>query len=1077
MTKFDELCAKLKEIFELDKPELDFGIYRIIHTRAKEINAFLETRLAQKVKAALAGNSAAEKAVLEKELNDAIAQAKALGADPNVLPKVQELKAKIAAIGVDEDAEASVYSHLLDFFSRYYDAGDFVSKRRYKDGVYAIPYAGEEVKLHWANADQYYIKSGENFQNYSFKLDDGARVSFKLVTAETAKDNIKDNDAVRCFVLWNPDEAANVEDEERAASLPKTILEDVNGELVVYFQYLKFKKGTKQADLIKDAQEKIAIALGQQKLLIKYNVLALAPTEKEKKRTVLGKHLQQYVAKNTSDYFIHKDLRGFLTRELDFYIKNEMMHLDDVMSAESFKVIEQNLRKIQAVRTIATELITFMAQLEDFQKKLWLKKKFVTQCDYCITMDRVPDELRAEVLANEQQRAEWARLGLPTGEIVSRGDAEMQRVQGELGLDRINKIDRIGGGENPENPVNPVGKIVDARMVDTKFFSDAFKEKLLRSIPNLDEQCDGLLIHADNFQALRLLEIRYSSMVNCIYTDPPYNTNASEILYKNGYKHSCWISLMSERTLVASGLLAHDGVAQFAIDDLEISRLEGLLNEIFGEENKISNIAIYTNPKGRDQGFIAQAHDYAIVYAKDKRVAKTYSFKLSAEEVQRKFSKSGASGEAMRELPLKRTGSEKYRTDRPPMYFPFVVDNETGELNVVLQDEYDKIYDSSSNSFDDEYVNTLKEKYAIEGKSIVLPLSESGEFLRWRWGYRSCVEGVNTGVLVARKVKGGGYAVYQRDVADENVKPKSFWFGERYDASSKGTNILNAIIPANPFNYPKSLYTVVDNLTIGMSGDGFVLDYFAGSGTTAHATIALNREDGGHRKYILIEMGDHFDTVLKPRIEKVVYSPDWKDGKPTAANKGISHCFKYMTLESYEDALNNIELEDKSAGLLEGMKDEYLLTYMLDLESRGSLIKTDDFRHPFDYTLKIAVDSSGASEKRKVDLVETFNYLIGLKVDQYVRAEEKGYAYVDGHNPKGEHVLVFWRDTEKIPNAELNKELEKLGVNPANKEFDLVYVNGDHGVANVTLDGKDEVKVLKIKQLENEFLDKMFEER
>ena len=309
MTKFDELCAKLKEIFELDKPELDFGIYRIIHTRAKEINAFLETRLAQKVKAALAGNSAAEKEVLEKELNDAIAQAKALGADPNVLPKVQELKAKIAAIGVDEDAEASVYSHLLDFFSRYYDAGDFVSKRRYKDGVYAMPDAGEEVKLHWANADQYYIKSGENFQNYSFKLDDGARVSFKLVTAETAKDNIKDNDAVRCFVLWNPDEAANVEDEERAASLPKTILEDVNGELVIYFQYLKFKKGTKQAALIKDAQEKIAIALGQQKLLIKYNVLALAPTEKEKKRTVLGKHLQQYVAKNTSDYFIHKDLR------------------------------------------------------------------------------------------------------------------------------------------------------------------------------------------------------------------------------------------------------------------------------------------------------------------------------------------------------------------------------------------------------------------------------------------------------------------------------------------------------------------------------------------------------------------------------------------------------------------------------------------------------------------------------------------------------------------------------------------------------------------------------------------------
>ena len=461
MTKFDELCAKLKEIVELDKPELDFGIYRIIHTRAKEINAFLETRLAQKVKAALAGNS--------------------------------------AAIGVDEDAEASVYSHLLDFFSRYYDAGDFVSKRRYKDGVYAIPYAGEEVKLHWANADQYYIKSGENFQNYSFKLDDGARVSFKLVTAETAKDNIKDNDAVRCFVLWNPDEAANVEDEERAASLPKTILEDVNGELVVYFQYLKFKKGTKQADLIKDAQEKIAIALGQQKLLIKYNVLALAPTEKEKKRTVLGKHLQQYVAKNTSDYFIHKDLRGFLTRELDFYIKNEMMHLDDVMSAESFKVIEQNLRKIQAVRTIATELIAFMAQLEDFQKKLWLKKKFVTQCDYCITMDRVPEDLRAEVLVNTAQQEEWKKLGFET---------------------------------KPTNDLFAQDAI-DARMVDTKFFSEEFKAKLLAAIPDIDEQCDGLLIHGDNFQGLRLVRRRYGQSVDFSYIDPPYNTTEGEFIYKD----------------------------------------------------------------------------------------------------------------------------------------------------------------------------------------------------------------------------------------------------------------------------------------------------------------------------------------------------------------------------------------------------------------------------------------------------------------------------------------------------------------------------------------------------------------
>ena len=1051
MTKFDELCAKLKEIFELDKPELDFGIYRIIHTRAKEINAFLETRLAQKVKAALAGNSAAEKAVLEKELNDAIAQAKALGADPNVLPKVQELKAKVAAIGVDEDAEASVYSHLLDFFSRYYDAGDFVSKRRYKDGVYAIPYAGEEVKLHWANADQYYIKSGENFQNYSFKLDDGARVSFKLVTAETAKDNIKDNDAVRCFVLWNPDEAANVEDEERAASLPKTILEDVNGELVIYFQYLKFKKGTKQANLIKDAQEKIAIALGQQKLLIKYNVLALAPTEKEKKRTVLGKHLQQYVAKNTSDYFIHKDLRGFLTRELDFYIKNEMMHLDDVMSAESFKVIEQNLRKIQAVRTIANELITFMAQLEEFQKKLWLKKKFVTQCDYCITMDRVPEDLRAEVFANAEQRAEWARLGLPTGEIVSRGDAEMQRVQGELGLDRINKIDRIGGGENPENPVNPVGKIVDARMVDTKFFSDAFKEKLLRSIPNLDEQCDGLLIHADNFQALRLLQSEYSGSIGCVHIDPPYNTDTSGFLYKNNYRHSSWATLMIDRAKIAYKLMNDNGVYQCHIDENEYELLHSALNGL--SMPSVGTIVWdKLNPMLGRRG-VATEHEYIVLRSNIQK--SIYSPCRSIERIFRyaadSINKHGGVTESAKKEFASIVNKDKDLTGGERAYH--FLDDKGCVYRLVAMGAPEK-------RTDPKYYEPLT--HPVTKKPC--PVPPNG----WSRKPETIKDLLSQGMIVFGN--------------DETTQPQKIVYlsedAKRQISSviqegKSGKADLDKLGCVFPYAHPLDLYKTL----LGSSESNVVLDYFAGSGTTAHATIALNREDGGHRKYILVEMGDHFDTVLKPRIEKVVYSPDWKDGKPTAPARGISHCFKYMTLESYEDALNNIELEDKSAGLLEGMKDEYLLTYMLDLESRGSLIKTDDFRHPFGYTLKIAVDSSGASEKRKVDLVETFNYLIGLKVNQYVRAEEKGYAYVDGRNPKGERVLVFWRDTEKIPNAELNKELEKLGVNPANKEFDLVYVNGDHGVANVTLDGKDEVKVLKIKQLENEFLDKMFEER
>lgn len=299
--------------------------------------------------------------------------------------------------------------------------------------------------------------------------------------------------------------------------------------------------------------------------------------------------------------------------------------------------------------------------------------------------------------------------------------------------------------------------------------------------------------------------------------------------------------------------------------------------------------------------------------------------------------------------------------------------------------------------------------------------------------------------------------------------PSIFYYGGSDDDLFKGLG-LN-------FQNPKTIkgckYFVK---AISRKNDSSIIDYFAGSGTTAHAVIALNREDGGNRKYILVEMGDHFDTVLKPRIEKVVYSPDWKDGKPVTSDKGISHGFKYLTLESYEDALNNIELENKGDLLAGAVKDEYLLGYMLDVESKGSIINTDDFRHPFDYRLKIAVDSSGASEKRTVDLVETFNYLIGLHVAQYVREIAKGYAFLDGTLPNGEKAFVLWRDCDKVSDAALNKLLAKYGVKAGTSEYDVIYVNGDHAVANVSLGETAAGKVLKVRQIENEFLDRMFAE-
>lgn len=1027
-SKFQDLITKLKEIFQLDKPELDFGIYRIMHMRAKEISEFLNKQLEQKVKEALTEKSEAEKRDLEDALAKAIEGAKSAGFSPDESPKVKELRIQLGNLMRNaEEAESVVYAHLLAFFSRYYDDGDFISKRRYKDGVYAIPYAGEEVKLHWANADQYYTKSGENFTNYSFTLDGGAKVHFKLITAETAKDNIKDNDATRCFVLWDPAQKGNVEDESRE-DLPDTFLEEKvyeeekNGkkeekrELYIYFQFLKFpKKGNKQETFTAQAREKIFDALGHDlALLQRYNLTAKAPTEKDKNRTVFDKHFTTYTAKNTSDYFIHKDLKGFLTRELDFYIKNEMLHLDDVQRADSFKDIERNLRQIQTVRLIATELIAFMAQVEDFQKKLWLKKKFVTQCDYCITMDRVPKELHAEVLANEEQQAEWKRLAIE------------------------------------QDPKASDLTAIDARMVDTKFFNETFKAKLLQAIPDLDEQCDGLLIHSENFQALNLLQDRYKEQVKCIYIDPPYNTGNDGFLYKDGYSHSSWLTMLEERMRVSNVCLSSNALVFTSIDDNEQANIHKLYDSIFGKENFKSTSVVMNNRGGRDYGGIALQHDYCVVYTKSN-IAKIQLLE-DKDKVFRYYDSQG--GFDLMEL---RNRNVKFNDkNRPNLCYPFY-------LNPLKKDD-NNLFEISLEPH--------------EGFIEVWPAKSNGIQTVWRWGKEEKAR-ANLNVLIfGKENQNGGYMIVQK-YRETTRMQRSIW-DEKEFVNERGTEVIKEMFDYPNFAYPKSMFTIKRILELGTVKKELeiVLDYFGGSGTTAHATIALNREDGGKRKYILVEMGDHFETVLKPRVQKVVYSPEWKDGKPVSSAKGVSHCFKYMTLESYEDTLNNIELTRSANGdmLSSMMQQEYLFKYMLELESRGSIINTNDFRKPFDYQLKIAVDSSGASAPQKIDLVETFNYLIGLRVIQQNRQLEKGYLYEEGTLPNGDLALILWRDCDKVGDEDLNKLLEKLGVHPGNTEYQVIYVNGDHAVPNVTLGEADNGKRLKVLQIENVFLEKMFEE-
>ena len=1002
-SRYSELVQKLKEMFQLDQPELDFGIYRILHARADKISDFLENRLKQ-----------------------------------NVLKSLCE----------HPEAESDVYSHLLKFFSRYYDKGDFISLRRYKGNTYAIPYSGEEVKLHWANADQYYIKSSEAFSNYSFSLDNGKKVHFKLLAADTAKDNTKDNDGERRFVLWEPSESCD-------AAAPATFLEEKDDGLYIYFRYVKLPK--KPDDETKNSLKPEAMRLRIEQDFHTLGISAvyeplfttLAPTEKDKKRSLLEKHLANYIAKNTSDYFIHKNLGAFLRNELDFYIKNEMMHMDDIMDASTIDDIGSNLRKIQTVRTIASELITFMAQLEDFQKKLWLKKKFVVQCDYCVTMDLLSPELRREALENPLQQEEWNKLNTNRHDIRS-----------------LN--------------INDYNETVDARIVDTRLYDEKFKSDLLFHLhTNSKEKMGGEVIWSNNIHAMRFLEESYKNKCQLTYTDPPYNSNASEILYKNGYKHSSWISLMEQCMSASKNLLSDQAIVEIAIDDCEQPYLMLCMEAVYGKDNYISTIAINSNPKGREQEFLAKSHDYSLVFAINKKKAHINDFELSEDEFKKKFNNSEGNLN-YKELPLKRTGSDRFREDRESMYFPFFYCPDNDKLELIPFELYSRIFNKSTGMFDDAFVEEVIKQYEQKGYVAILPLGEKGDKLRWKHGYEKCKKELEKGEIVCRKNGDKGYNIKVRQYGDKYYTPKTFWFGKEYDASSKGTNLLKDILPDNKFDYPKSIFTVRDNIILGSDGDSFILDFFAGSGTTAHAIINLNRDNPSEskRKYILIEMGEHVNTVILPRLKKIIFSPDWKDGSPVTYGKGLSHWFKYIRLESYEDTLNNLELSEPANELPGFMGEEYLLKYMLDIDSRGSLINVDSFKKPFDYELKITVDSSGAWENRKIDLVETFNYLIGLKVEWQHRRMDKGHVFVEGILPDGGRALVVWRDCEKVDNDRLNDLISgwSSGFDKLANDYSVIYVNGDHSIPNRKLGDEEGGYELKIRSLEKEFLARMFEE-
>jgi len=1101
-----DLQKKLSELFQLDQPDLDFGFYRIMHAKAEEVGNFINTDLLKDVEETFGKIDDAQKTELKSQYENAVQQAKEYGApNPEEAPKVKEAKAAYESYKSGASAEADVYEHLLRFFSRYYETGDFISRRYYarettgKAAPFAIPYNGEEVKLHWANADQYYVKSTDYFSNFTFDLSqtnadkwvlpnaekiEPLRVHFRIISAsEGEHSNIKTSaDSKRFFLLYEKE----------------PVHFDENGELVINFEYRNDPKKTGQDGTWQDRRNAEAVVTLQRTLENTDNaaeyrtaLFALAPTEKNAQRMVLAKYLSQYTARNTMDYFIHKNLGEFLHRELDFYIKNEVMRLDDIESAD-VPTVQSYLEKIKVIRKIAGKLIDFLAQLEDFQKKLWLKKKFVTETNYCITLDRIPEEFYKEIAANKAQHEEWVKLFAID---------EIAEQTGDLFV-----------GECPaySNPLTTAFLKANNKLVlDTKFFSEDFKARLVATIENFDEQCDGLLIHSENFQALNLLQERYREQIKCVYIDPPYNTTENAFLYKNLYKHSSWTSMMDNRVAMSETMVSSSGVVITAIDDTEFSNIKQVLSQTFGHDNHVATIPVEVNPAGQNirPNVPARSHDYFHIYSKDIERVKISLRELSKEE-KAVYKFEDKDGKYYWDN-LRRRGGNSRPTDRPKQWFPLFVLGEHVRVPKMEWNESEKKW---------MIRDSLK-----KGETEAWPIDPHGEKRIWRVnpdGARKKIKAAQIAVIE----KSGRQEISLKSREPKGKKPKTLWYESKYSATSHGTKLLQKFFKkSNLFSYPKSVYLVTDAIRYWIDDTNTVIDYFAGSGTTGHAVLNLNREDGGQRKYVLVEMGNYFASVLKPRMQKVVYSTEWRSGKPQNRVSGISHCFKYIRLESYEDTLNNLRFDTTASQskLLQKSKplrEDYMLRYMLDVETRGSqsLLNIDAFAEPDKYLLRVKEAASDATAEKAVDLLETFNYLLGLRVEKiqapqrftakFKRLEdpdipedqqkklvlngslkqndtgEYSFRAVYGWMPKNpftpndglrEKVLIVWRnltdDLEK-DNTVLDEWFRKNRINPRDFEFDTIYVNGCNNLPNIKRDDEN----WRVKWIEEEFFKRMW---
>jgi len=394
---------------------------------------------------------------------------------------------------------------------------------------------------------------------------------------------------------------------------------------------------------------------------------------------------------------------------------------------------------------------------------------------------------------------------------------------------------------------------------------------------------ENLIIKGNNLLALHSLKTQFRKKIKAIYIDPPYNpdSNSNTFSYNNSFNHSSWLTFIKNRLEIAKELLTSDGVLIVAIDDNEVFYLGVMLEELFGQDYETHCITIVHNPRGVQGTNFSYVHEYAFfVFPRGQKIVGNK--KINGDDVEWS--------------PLRNWGSESKREDARNCFYPIIV--EDGQIvgfgDVLNADEHPQKQTEKENN-----------------KYYVYPIDSKGIERKWRYA-RQSVEGIRH-LLRARKMKGG----YDIELGKDFCVYPTVWVDSKYDANVYGTQIVKSLVPSSTFDFPKSLWNVYDCLyaVAANDKDAIILDFFCGSGTTAHAVIELNK-DGGNRNFILCEQMDYVESVTRERVKKVI------------EENGFDN-FIYCELMKFNEAyMERIEAAESSEELLAIWREMAALSFL-----------------------------------------------------------------------------------------------------------------------------------------------------